>query len=131
MLVGQRCSAESLLRRYSELRREGNFPGSKLSGFCSGGIRNSAEKGISQGANCHVFAPAVFEIRRAPHVFLYRFAHFPVVLVRVATLLIYLTKNPPNRIPPEQKLLCGKFSSKRKTRANVHPDRRHFERIGV
>jgi hypothetical protein len=56
-----------LLRRYLELRREGNFPGSKLSGF----------------------APAVFEIRRAPHVFLYGFAHFPVVMVRVATLLIY------------------------------------------
>jgi hypothetical protein len=29
-----------LLQRYSELRREGNFPGSKLSGFCSSGIRN-------------------------------------------------------------------------------------------
>jgi hypothetical protein len=81
-----------LLQRYSELRREGNFPGSKLSGFCSGGIRNSAEKGISRGANCQVFAPVVFEIRRAPCVFLYRFAHFPVNMVKVATLLIYLTK---------------------------------------
>jgi hypothetical protein len=29
-------------------------------------IRNSAEKGISRRANCQVFAPAVFEIRRAP-----------------------------------------------------------------
>jgi hypothetical protein len=74
MLVGGGCSAES----------------------CSGGIRNSAEKGISQGANSQVFAPAVFEIRRAPRVFLYRFPHFPVVMVRVATLLIYLSKNPPN-----------------------------------
>jgi hypothetical protein len=63
---------------------------------CSGGIRISAEKGISQRANCHAFVPVVFEIRRAPLVFLYRFAHFPVVMVRVATLLIYLTKNPPN-----------------------------------
>jgi hypothetical protein len=43
MLVGGGCSAES----------------------CSGVIRNSAEKGISRGANCQVFAPAVFEIRRA------------------------------------------------------------------
>jgi hypothetical protein len=77
MLVGGGCSAES----------------------CSGGIRNSAEKEISVGANCQVFAPAVFEIRRAPRVFLYRFAHFPVVIVRVATLLIYLTKNPPNLLP--------------------------------
>jgi hypothetical protein len=61
MLVGGGCSAES----------------------CSGGIRNSTEKGISRGANCQVFAPAVFKIRRAPRVF----AHFPVVMVRVATLL--------------------------------------------
>jgi hypothetical protein len=74
MLVGGGCSAES----------------------CSGGIRNSAEQGISRGANCQVFAPAAFEIRRAPRVFLYCFAHFPVVMVRVATLLIYLSKNPPN-----------------------------------
>jgi hypothetical protein len=117
---------------------------------CSGGIRNSTEKGISQGANCQVllrgyselrregntrgancqvFALAVFEIRRAPRVFLYRFAYFPVVMVRVATLLIYLTKNPPNRILPEQKLLCGKSSFKRKSRAKVHPDGRHFEII--
>jgi hypothetical protein len=74
MLVGGGCSTES----------------------CSDGIRNSAEKGISRGANCQVFAPAVFEIRRALRVFIYRFAHFPVGMVRVATLLIYLTKNPPN-----------------------------------
>jgi hypothetical protein len=77
MLVRGGCSAES----------------------CSGGIRNSAEKGISRGANCQVFALAVFEMRRAPHVFLYRFAHFSVVMVRVATLLIHLTKNPPNLLP--------------------------------
>jgi hypothetical protein len=67
MLIGGGCSAES----------------------CSGGIRNSAEKGISRGANCQVFAPAVFEIRRTPRVFLYGFAYFAVVMVRVATLLIY------------------------------------------
>jgi hypothetical protein len=60
--------------------------------FCSGGIRNSAEKGIFQGANCQVFAPAVFKICRAPRVFLYRFEHFPVVMVRVSTMLIYLLK---------------------------------------
>jgi hypothetical protein len=65
MLVGGGCSAES----------------------CSGGIRNSAEKGISWEANCQVFAPAVFEIGRAPRVFLYPFAHFPVVTFRAATLL--------------------------------------------
>jgi hypothetical protein len=33
---------------------------------CSSSIRISAEKRISQRANCLVFAPAVFEIRRAP-----------------------------------------------------------------
>jgi hypothetical protein len=77
MLVGGGCSTES----------------------CSGGLRNSAEKGISRGANCQVFAPVVFEIRRAPGVFLYHFAHFPVVMVRVATLPIYLSKNPPNLLP--------------------------------
>jgi hypothetical protein len=130
MLVGGGCSADC----------------------CSGGIRNSAEKGISRGANyqvllrryskyakkgisrganCLVFAPAVYEIRRVPRVFFYRFVHFPVVMVRVATLLIYLTKNPPNRIAQEQKLLCGKSTSKRKSRAIVHPDGRHFEIIRV
>jgi hypothetical protein len=56
-------------------RRE--FPGSKLSGFTL----------------------AVFKICRAPHVFLYRFAHFLVVIIRVATLPINLTKNPPNLLP--------------------------------
>jgi hypothetical protein len=108
-------------------RRE--FPGEQTVRLCSGGIWNSTEKGISWGANCQVFAPAVFEIRRAPRVFLYHFAHFPVVMVRVATLLIYLTKNPSNRIPPEQELLCRKSSSKRKSRAKVHPDGRYFEII--
>jgi hypothetical protein len=48
-------------------------------------------------------------------------------MVRVSTLLIYLTKNPPNGIPLEQKLLGGKSSFKRKSRAKVHPDGRHFE----
>jgi hypothetical protein len=105
----RRMFRRELLQRYSELRREGNFPGSKLSGF----------------------ALVVFEVRRAPHVFLYSFAHFPIVMVRVATLLIYLTKNPPNRIPPEQKLLCGKSSSKRKSRSKVHPDGHNFEIIRV
>jgi hypothetical protein len=33
---------------------------------CSGGIRISAEKGISCRANSLVFAPVVFKIRRAP-----------------------------------------------------------------
>jgi hypothetical protein len=77
MLVGGGCSAEN----------------------CSGSIQNSAEKGISRGANCQVFAPVVFDIRRAPCVFLYRFAHFPVVMARVATVLIYFTKNLPNLLP--------------------------------
>jgi hypothetical protein len=121
MLLGGGCSADS----------------------CSGGIRNSAEKGISRGANCQVFASAVFKIRRAPRVFLNGFPHFPVVMVRVATLLIYHTKNPQNfssrvlfpaeqnRIPPEQKLLCGKSSSICKSRAKAHPDGHHFEIIQV
>jgi hypothetical protein len=52
-------------------------------------------------------------------------------MVRVAPLLIYLTKNPPNRIPPEQTLLCGKSSPKRKSRAKVHQDGHHFEIIQV
>jgi hypothetical protein len=92
-------------------RRE--FPGEQTVRFCSCGIRNSAEKGISRGANFQVFAPAVFEIHGAPRLFLYSFAHFPVVMVRVATLLRYLNKNPRNLIPPEQRLLCGKSSSKK------------------
>jgi hypothetical protein len=54
----------------------------------SGGIRNSVEKGISGSANCQIFAPAVFKIRRAPRVFLKGFAHFPIVMVRVANSVI-------------------------------------------
>jgi hypothetical protein len=50
-----------LLRWYSDFRREGNFAESKLSGFCSGGIRNTQ----STSGN-HFFAPAVFYSRRAP-----------------------------------------------------------------
>jgi hypothetical protein len=108
---------------------------------CFGGIRNSAENGISRGANCQVFPPAVFEIRRALCVFLNGFPHFHVVMVRVATQLIYLTKTPPNfaphvlftaeqnRILPEQKLLCGKSSSICKSRAKAHPGGHHFEII--
>jgi hypothetical protein len=105
--ISRGANCQVLLRRYVELCREGNFPGSKLLGFCSGGIRNT------QSTTCIPLS----------------FAHFPVVMVRVATLLIYLTKNPPNRIPPKQKLLCGKSSSKRKSSAKVHPDGRHFEII--
>jgi hypothetical protein len=69
----RRMFRRELLRRYLELRREGN----KLSSF----------------------SPAVFEICRAPRVFLYRFVHFPVVMVRDATLIIYLTKNLQNLLP--------------------------------
>jgi hypothetical protein len=60
------CSLEEgvrgeLLRRYSDFHREGNFPESKLSGFCSGGIRNT------QSTSKNVFfAPAVFYSSRAP-----------------------------------------------------------------
>jgi hypothetical protein len=100
------------------------------------------EEDVPQRVALAVFeiAPAVFKIHRAPRVFRYRFAHFPVVMVRVATLLIYLTKKSAkftprvlfpaeqNRIPLEQKLLCGK-SSICKSRAKAHSDGRHFENI--
>jgi hypothetical protein len=39
--ISRGANCQVLLRRYSELRREGNFQGSKLSGFCSGSIRNT------------------------------------------------------------------------------------------
>jgi hypothetical protein len=48
------------------------------------GVFGFPHRGISRRANCLVFARAVFEIRRAPRVFLYPFAHFPIVMVRVA-----------------------------------------------
>jgi hypothetical protein len=92
MLVGGGCSAES----------------------CSGGIRNSAEKGIFRGANCQVFAPAVFEIRRAPQ----ETGFF-------APAVFYHAEHHVGV------LLCGKSSSKRKFRAKVHPDGHHFEIIQV
>jgi hypothetical protein len=44
------------------LRREGNFPECKLSGFCSGGIRNTQ----SISGNRFYVAPAVFYSSRAP-----------------------------------------------------------------
>jgi hypothetical protein len=93
MLVGGGCSAES----------------------CSGGIRNSAEKGISRGATCQFFAPAVFEIRRAPQ----------------ETGFFLLLRYSIHEEHHVGVLLCGKSSSKRKSRAKVHPDRRHFEIIRV
>jgi hypothetical protein len=37
----RRVFRRELLRQYSDFCREGNFPESKLSGFCSGGIRNT------------------------------------------------------------------------------------------
>jgi hypothetical protein len=136
MLVGGGCSAEScsggirnsaekgisrgancqvLLRRYSEPRREGNFPGSKLSGFCSGGIRNTQSTtciplsfrafSCSQGQGCNT---AYIPSKKS--------AKFPA---------------EQNRIPLEQKLLCGKSSSIWKSRAKAHPHERHFEKIRV
>jgi hypothetical protein len=131
-----------LLRRYSEFRR----------------------KGISWRAKCQVFAPAVFNIHRAPQesvffgpaVFYSRRTPCGCCVWRIfisvlldrglctAKLLNSLSINPPkssapalrvlfltekNRIPPEQKLLCGKFSSYCKSRAKVHPDEHHFEKI--
>jgi hypothetical protein len=113
----RRMFHRELLRRYS--RRE--FPGEQ------------------------VFAQVVFKIRRAPtyssiilRIFLLSWSELQHFLV-----LIYLTKNSAkftsrvlfpkeqNRIPLEQKLLCRKSSSKRKSRAKVHPDRCHFEIIRV
>jgi hypothetical protein len=41
---------------------------------CSGDIRISVERGISRRANCLVFAPAVFKIRRAPGFLLRRYS---------------------------------------------------------
>jgi hypothetical protein len=58
----RRVFRRELLRQYSNFRREGYFPERKLTGF----------------------APEVFEIHRAPCVFLYCFTHFPIVMVRVA-----------------------------------------------
>jgi hypothetical protein len=42
--------------------QRGNFPEGKLSGFCSGGIRN-----MQSTSGHRFFAPAVFYSRRAPH----------------------------------------------------------------
>jgi hypothetical protein len=112
---------------------------------CSSSIRNSAEKGISRRANCQVFAPAVFYSPRAPcGCYVWRI-FLSVLLDRrrcTAKLLNSLSINLPsapalrvlfpaeqNQISPEQKLLCGKSSSYCKSRAKVHPDGRHFEKI--
>jgi hypothetical protein len=142
MLVGGGCSAES----------------------SSGGIWNSAEKGISWGANCQVFAPTVFEIRRAPQetgffapaVFYscrapcgcYVWSIFLSVLLDrqlcTAKLLNSLSINPPKSFcacsqcfiscraksnTAVAKNALRKVSSYCKSRAKVHPEGRHFEKI--
>jgi hypothetical protein len=122
MLVGGGCSWES----------------------CSGGIRNSAEKGISRRANCQVFAQAVFEIHRAPQETVFLLCRYSIHVPCTAKLLNSLSINrqspsapalcvlfpaEQNRIPPEQKLLCGKSYSYCKSRAKVHPGGCHFEKI--
>jgi hypothetical protein len=70
MLVGGGCSGES----------------------CSGGIQNSAEKGISPRANCQVFAPAVFEIHRAQQetVFFAPAVFYSIIFYSKTTKLILL-----------------------------------------
>jgi hypothetical protein len=73
MLVGGGCSAESY----------------------SSGIRNFAEKGISQGANCQVFAPAVFAICRAP---------LETSFVLLQRYLIYAEQSPYPHVAVEQLL---------------------------
>jgi hypothetical protein len=77
MLVGGGCSAES----------------------CSGGIRNSAEKGISRGANCQVFAPAVLEIRRAPQETGF-FCSGGILFTQSTTWVFCSGGNPPPRGNP-------------------------------
>jgi hypothetical protein len=67
----RRMFRRELLGRFSELRREGNFQGSKLSGFCSGSIQNTQ----STSENRFFVAPAVIYSCRAPcgccwHIFL-------------------------------------------------------------
>jgi hypothetical protein len=49
-----------LLRLYSDFRRDRNFPESKLSSVCSGGIRNKQNT-----SGNFFFSPAVFYSRRA------------------------------------------------------------------
>jgi hypothetical protein len=58
----RRVFQRELFMLYSDLHREGN----------------------SRRAYRPVFAPAVFEIRRASRAFLYHFAHFPIFMARVA-----------------------------------------------
>jgi hypothetical protein len=76
MRISRRAICSSVVVRDCRRRGEvapGSFCGVLLlfGGGCSGescseGIQIFAEKGISQRANCLVFALAVFEIRRAP-----------------------------------------------------------------
>jgi hypothetical protein len=40
LLFGGRVFRGEMLRQYTDFRREGNFPESKLSGFCSGDTQN-------------------------------------------------------------------------------------------
>jgi hypothetical protein len=58
----RRVFRRELLWRYGDFRRERNFPESKLSGVCSGGIRKYAE----HLRKLFFFALAVFYSHRAP-----------------------------------------------------------------
>jgi hypothetical protein len=132
-----------LLQRYSEFRREGNFPESKLSGFCSGGIQNTQ----STSGN-RFFLLWRYSIHAEHHVGVMSSAFFLSVLLDrqpcTTKLLNSLSINPPKTLcacspcfisrraksnTAGAKLLCGKSSSFCKSRAKVHPDGCHFEKI--
>jgi hypothetical protein len=80
------------------------FGGGCLGENYSGGIQISAERGISQIANCLVFAPAVFEIRRAPQET--GFCCSGGILFTQSTMWVLCTAgNPPPRGNPGLKCI--------------------------
>jgi hypothetical protein len=75
------------------------FGGGCSGEHCSGGIQISAERRISWRANCLVFAPAVFKIRRAPQET--GFCCSSGILITQSTTWVFCSAgNPPPRGNP-------------------------------
>jgi hypothetical protein len=102
---------------------------------CSGGIQISSERGISQGANFLVFAPAVFKICRAPQETVF-FGSGSILFMQSTTWVFCSAGNTPPRGNPGLKCtladgILEKFEFKMnfKRKINVKRDRTNYRSI--
>jgi hypothetical protein len=123
----RRVFRRELLRRYSDFRREGNFPESKLSGFCSGGIRKYAE---------HLRKNIPAEHHVGVDQLLFCSFYFPQIKIEYRRSKNCSAGNPPPRGNPGIKrtrtdAILKKFEFKKnfKLKINVKRDRTNFRSI--